>query len=55
MATTGRAVDGNIIELGKKPGSYYDIEGQYIGLIKISKSTMTRVTAFYESLDKGEL
>ena len=54
-AETLRVVDGNIIELGKKPGSYDDIEGQYIGLIKISKSTMTRVTAFYESLDKGEL
>ena len=54
-AETLRVVDGNIIELGKKPNNYDDIEGQYIGLIKISKSTMARVTAFYESLDKGKL
>ena len=52
---TLRVVDGNIVELGKKPNNYDDIEGQYIGLIKISKSTMARVTAFYESLDKGKL
>jgi len=54
-AETLRVVDGNIVELGKKPNNYDDIEGQYIGLIKISKSTMARVTAFYESLDKGKL
>ena len=54
-AETLRVVDGNIVELGKKPNNYDDIEGQYIGLIKISKSTMARVTAFYESLDKDKL
>ena len=54
-AETLRVVDGNIVELGKKPNNYDDIEGQYIGLIKISKSTMARVAVFYESLDKGKL
>ena len=28
---------GNIIEIGNKPKSYKQIEGQYIGLIKLSK------------------
>ena len=44
-----------ISELGKKPTSFSQVQAQYIGLIKISKSTMARVTAFYESLDKGKL
>jgi L-glutamine-phosphate cytidylyltransferase len=54
-AETLKIHNGNIVEIGKKPKSYDDIEAQYIGLIKISKSTMARVTAFYESLDKDKL
>jgi choline kinase len=43
---------GMIKELGKKPQSYKDIEGQYIGLIKISKSALPRVIDFYKNLPK---
>jgi len=47
--------NGYIKELGKKPKSYDDIEGQYIGLIKIKKDVVTKIKDFYESLDKNLL
>jgi choline kinase len=43
---------GNIIELGKKPRSYDEIEGQYIGLIKFSKSFLPTLVEFYGALNK---
>ena len=43
---------GQIIELGKKPVSYDEIEGQYIGLIKIKKSLLPKFKSFYKNLDK---
>lgn len=43
----------NIAELGKKPLSYDDIEGQYMGLIKIKKDALGRVINFYNSLDRN--
>lgn len=47
--------NGKIIEIGKKPKNYGDIEGQYIGLIKISKSVINRVINYYETLDKNKI
>ncbi len=47
--------DGNILELGKKPKAYSEIEGQYIGLLKISKEALSSVRSFYHSLDKDVL
>jgi choline kinase len=43
---------GNIIELGKRASSYDEIEGQYIGLLKVSASAWPRLRAFYASLDR---
>lgn len=43
---------GFIYELGKKPTSYDEIQGQYIGLIKISKAFLPTVIEYYKSLDK---
>jgi len=43
---------GNITELGKQPISYNQIEGQYIGLCKISNSVMDSIRKFYHTLDK---
>ena len=54
-AETLKVENGKIIELGKKPNSYEEIEGQYIGLVKISKSTLSKVIDFYDSLDKDQL
>ena len=47
-------IDANdyIYELGKKPKAYTEIEGQYIGLIKISKTFLPTVIEYYKSLDK---
>lgn len=46
--------NGNIVELGKKPSNYDEIEGQYIGLIKISKRVVQRVIKYYNCLDVTE-
>ena len=46
--------DGSIRELGKKPNSLDDIEGQYVGLIKISAAALPRVVRFYNSLDRAK-
>jgi len=54
-AETLKIKDGNIIELGKKAYSYDDIEGQYIGLIKISKNLINKVKKYYSGLDKDTL
>lgn len=44
--------DGRILELGKKARSYEDIEGQYIGLLKIAASAWPKLRAFYHRLDR---
>eukprot|EP01127_Copromyxa_protea_P008078 TRINITY_DN1849_c0_g1_i1.p1 TRINITY_DN1849_c0_g1~~TRINITY_DN1849_c0_g1_i1.p1 ORF type:complete len:255 (-),score=57.33 TRINITY_DN1849_c0_g1_i1:221-985(-) len=44
--------NGLIKELGKKPKSYDEIQGQYIGLMKISKDYVKKMVEFYDSLDK---
>jgi L-glutamine-phosphate cytidylyltransferase len=54
-AETLKIKDDKIIELGKKPKNYNEIEGQYIGLIKISKNVLNKVMSFYEQLDTNEL
>lgn len=44
---------GNIIELGRKTDNYEDIQGQYIGLIKIRKNILSEVVDLYKNtLDK---
>lgn len=54
-AETMKTRDGNIIELGKKPISYDEIEGQYIGLMKVSKSALSKLIKFYETLDRSKI
>ena len=54
-AETLKIKDDKIIELGKKPQNYSEIEGQYIGLIKISKNIVNKVIDYYDSLDKNKL
>lgn len=44
--------DNHILELGKKARSYEDIQGQYIGLIKVAGSAWPRLRAFYHALDR---
>ncbi len=46
---------GCISEIGKKPKSLNDIESQYTGLIKVSKSRIKDFIYFYECLDRNIL
>ena len=41
---------GHVIELGKKPDSYADIEGQYMGLIKFRGSEACDIPSIYAEL-----
>ncbi len=47
--------DDNIIEIGKKPINYENINGQYTGLIKIKAEAIPKVISFYENLNKEVL
>ena len=47
--------DGYIRELGKKPLTYDDINGQYIGLFKISMTMINQVRSLYESANRSIL
>ncbi len=51
-AETLKLQGNKIIELGKKPKSYDEIEGQYIGLFRISYTFLAEVMQFYSSLDR---
>lgn len=44
--------DGYVTELGKKPESYDQIEGQYTGLLKIRSDKLEAMVAFYNKLDR---
>lgn len=44
------AADGRILELGKKPRSHRDIEGQYIGLMKFRADYAARLPRIYDDL-----
>ena len=41
---------GRILELGRKPGGYADIEGQYMGLFKVRADHVARLTRIYDDL-----
>jgi len=43
--------NGYVTELGKKPESYDQIEGQYTGLIKIRSDKLEAMVQFYNELD----
>lgn len=54
-AETLKLCGGKVKELGKKPQSYEEIEGQYIGLFKFSHDFLPQVLEFYDKLDRGVL
>ncbi|MCG5277720.1 NTP transferase domain-containing protein, partial [Providencia rettgeri] len=49
-AETFKIENGNVIELGKKPQNYADIDAQYMGLIKISANKINDFINFYHNL-----
>ena len=46
--------NGFITEIGKNPKSYREIEGQYMGLIKVSKPEIKRFIELYNELDNSK-
>ena len=46
---------GMITELGKKPGSYADIQGQYIGLFKVRRDFVRALGQAFDALEDGAL
>tara|TARA_B110000211_G_scaffold30180_1_gene30636 strand:+ start:5022 stop:5765 length:744 start_codon:yes stop_codon:yes gene_type:complete len=44
---------GEIIEIGKKAINLDEIQGQYIGMIKIKKNYISKFINFYKKLDKN--
>ncbi len=44
---------GDIIELGKKANNFDEIQGQYIGMIKIKKDYVSKFTNFYKKMDRN--
>ena len=46
-----KIVDNKITEIGFKSSDITEIQGQYIGLIKFSKSKITEIKTFYKSLN----
>lgn len=53
-AETLKLVDSDrIVELGKKPKSYDDIQGQYIGLIKISGKDVKAFKKIWHEMDRN--
>lgn len=52
-AETLKLADGNrIVELGKKPGGYEDIEGQYMGLIRVRADHAAQLPAVWRAMDR---
>lgn len=46
---------GNILELGKKPKNFDEVQGQYIGLVKYSRNFHKKILSLYDSLDIDKL
>ncbi len=46
---------GHITELGKKPKSFDEIEGQYMGLIKVRRDFLGTFCHFYDSLNRNKM
>ena len=47
--------DGSLQELGKTPGNLDDIEGQFMGLIKLSRDIQSDLLEFYQSMDRAKV
>ncbi len=46
--------EGHVLELGKKPKSYDEIQGQYTGLIKVRKDKVQDFIHFYHAMDRDK-
>ncbi|MFL1403938.1 NTP transferase domain-containing protein [Marinobacter sp. M1N3S26] len=46
---------GYVTELGRKPGSYDEVQAQYMGLIRIRGDHVARFKAFFDELDRSAI
>ena len=46
---------GRVLDLGRKPKSYDEIQGQYMGLVKISGRVIGQVRQLYHGLDRNAI
>lgn len=54
-AETLKLMNGNQIrELGKKAEDYYEIQGQYMGLIKVKASRQKEIVSVWNQLKEGD-
>ncbi len=52
-AETLKLTDGNrVTELGKKPSSYEEIQGQYMGLVKVRADHVSQLPAVWRAMDR---
>lgn len=54
-AETLRTENARVVEIGAEPTGYQDIEGQYIGLIKIRNDYINKFIEEYESLNQESI
>ncbi len=55
-AETLKLTDGDrVVELGKKPQSYDDIQGQYTGLIRIRADHVARLAEVWRAMDRDAI
>jgi len=47
--------EGRLNEIGKKPQNYREIEGQYVGLIKVRSDRLWKLKQTYESMSRIEM
>ena len=54
-AETLKTRQGKIVEIGKTPQNYEEIEGQYMGIIKIKSTILKELVSYWESMDRSKL
>ena len=54
-AETFKMNQGQVIELGKKPKDYNEVQAQYMGLIRVSATRVQAFIDFYHALDNQEI
>ena len=47
--------DGRLREIGKRPTGYQDIEGQYLGLVKVRTDRIEKLRAAYHAMDRDAI
>ena len=52
-AETLKLSGNRVLEIGKKPTGYEDIQGQYMGLIKVRADYVTKIKSFWLDMDRA--